>query len=157
ASAGFYLQLYLGARQLKVYKGNPNSFNYKPFQYNTIQWHPDRDRCGTSQVYIENWATAALYIYTPYRPNQAALNAGWGTGDSCSRYGNRDFYRFYTSWFGATQGYSVAGEFKTYYTSNGTAARFGEPISGLYQSAANGGGVFQDFQRGRILRSNLIG
>lgn len=100
ASAGFSLQLYLGARQLKVYKGNPSSFNYKPFQNNTIQWHPNAG-CGTSQVYIQNWATAALYIYTPYRPNQAALNAGWGTGDACSSYGNRNFYLYYASWFGA--------------------------------------------------------
>lgn len=101
-SAGFALQLYLGARQLKVYRANPQLFNYKPFQANTIQWNPNA-ACGTSQVYIENWATAALYIYTPYRPNQAALNAGWGTGDSCSSYGNRNFFLFYNTWFGKTE------------------------------------------------------
>lgn len=106
-SAGFSLQLYLGARQLKVYRANPNLFNYKPFQTNTIQWNPNLS-CGTSDVYIENWATAALYIYTPYRPNQAALDAGWGTGDGCSSYGNRNFFLFYTTWFGSTQGVSHA-------------------------------------------------
>lgn len=106
-SAGFFLQIFLGARQLKVYKGNPDSFRYRPFQVNTIQWHPNAD-CGTSQVYIENWATAALYIYTPYRPNDAALRAGWGAGDTCSSYGNRNFYLFFTEWFGSTQGASLS-------------------------------------------------
>ena len=96
---GFANQVYYGAWQLQVYKAHPNNYNYKPFQTNTIQWHPNVS-CGTSQVYIENWATAALYIYTPYRPNQAALDAGWGTGDACSSYGNRNFYQFYKTWFG---------------------------------------------------------
>ena len=95
---GFFNQVYYAAWQLKVYKAFPNSYSYKPFQVNTIQWHPNIG-CGTSQVYIENWATAALYIYTPYRPNQAALNAQWGLGDSCSSYGNRNFYLYYHSWF----------------------------------------------------------
>lgn len=97
---GFANQVYYGAWQLQVYKAHPNNYNYKPFRTNTIQWHRNAG-CGTSQVYIENYATAALYIYTPYRPNEAALNAGWGEGDSCSSYGNRNFYQFYKSWFGA--------------------------------------------------------
>jgi hypothetical protein len=100
SQTGFMQQVYRAAWQLQVYKANPNSYRYKPFQTNTIQWHPNIG-CGTSQVYIENWATAALYIYTPYRPNQAALNAGWGTGDGCSSYGNRNFYQFYKQWFGS--------------------------------------------------------
>lgn len=95
---GFHNQVYRAAWQLKVYRAHPQSFNYRPFQINTIQWHPN-PACGTSQVYIENWATAALYIYTPYRPNQAALNAGWGVGDSCSTYGNRNFFLLYNTWF----------------------------------------------------------
>lgn len=59
--------------------------------------------CGRSEVYIENRATAALYRYTPYQPNAAALNAGFGMGDSCSAYGNRNFYLYFTQWFGSTQ------------------------------------------------------
>ena len=34
--------------------------------------------CGTSTVYIPNQATAGLYIYTPYRPNAAALRPATG-------------------------------------------------------------------------------
>ena len=54
-------------------------------------------------MYIRNQATAALYIYTPYRPNQGALNNLYGTGDSCSSYGNRNFWRMFTDWFGSTK------------------------------------------------------
>ena len=34
----------------------------------------------------------SLYNYTPYQPNAAALAAYPGTGDSCSAYGNRNFF-----------------------------------------------------------------
>ncbi|XPP27420.1 MAG: hypothetical protein ACNYNX_04330 [Leucobacter sp.] len=118
---GFQKQVLRGAWLLKYYLLNPTSYQYRAGQWNTIQWNPD-PTCGTSQVYIENSATAALYIYTPYRPNQAALNAGWGVGDSCSSYGNRNFYLLYGSWFGSTQypAGTPTGEVKDLWTvSNG--------------------------------------
>lgn len=151
-SAGFALQLYLGARQLKVYKGNPGDFRYGPFRTNTIQWHPNNG-CGSSQVYIENWATAALYIYTPYRPNQAALNAGWGTGDGCSSYGNRNFYLFYTSWFGSTHGQSfpVTGKIEAYWNAN--KSWLGLPTSAARTVSSSGGGRLQDFDNGFVYES----
>lgn len=67
-----------------------------------VQFSPNAS-CGSSEVYIENRATAALYRYTPYQPNTAALNAGYGQGDACSAYGNRNFYLYFTDWFGSTQ------------------------------------------------------
>lgn len=96
--AGFFNQVYGGARQLQKYTQHPESWRYQAGQVNTIQWSPDAS-CGTSRVYIANQATANLYIYTPYRPNVAALAAGYGTGDACSTYGNRNFYNYYVSWF----------------------------------------------------------
>jgi len=69
---------------------------------NRVYWHPDLSRCGSSTVNIQNLTTVALYSYTPYRPNQAALNAGYGTGNSCSSYGNRNFYQYFKDWFGST-------------------------------------------------------
>ncbi len=98
AAAGFVNQVYKGARQLQVYTLNPSSFNYRAGQVNTIKWHPT-SACGSSKVFIQNQATANLYIYTPYRANVAALAAGTGTGDSCSSYGNRNFYNNYVNWF----------------------------------------------------------
>ena len=96
--AGFSTQVVLGARQMQIYTKYPASFSYRAGQYNTIKWAPSSS-CGTSKVYIKNQATANLYNYTPYRPNIAALAAGWGTGDACSTYGNRNFYNYYVSWF----------------------------------------------------------
>jgi hypothetical protein len=117
---GFFNQVYRAARQFKIYKAFPNSFNYRSGRVNTILWHPDAGRCGTSQVYIENFATAALYNYTPYRPNQAALNNLYGTGDSCSSYGNRNFWRIFNDWFGATYGNTIGpNAHRLYYSPTG--------------------------------------
>jgi len=102
AYAGFANQVYSAARQLKVYQAQPTAYSYRAGRTNYIQYHPNT-ACGSTPVYIQNQATAALYIYTPYVPNAAALAAGSGNGDSCSSYGNRNFYLFFTSWFGSTR------------------------------------------------------
>lgn len=82
---------------------NASSTWYSPYIVgnNSILWNPN-SACGSSTVNIQNRTTQALYDYTPYQPNQAALNAGYGTGDSCSSYGNRNFYQYFTDWFGST-------------------------------------------------------
>lgn len=67
---------------------------------NYIQYNPSAS-CGGSDVNILNRATQALYNYTPYQPSQAVLDAGWGTVD-CGAYGNRNFYNYFTAWFGVT-------------------------------------------------------
>lgn len=100
---GFFNQLYQAAQAYKRYAANPTDYNYRYGRNNTILWNPS-SACGTSTVYIQNQATASLYIYTPYRPNQAALNNLYGTGDSCSSYGNRNFWRLFNDWFGPTLG-----------------------------------------------------
>lgn len=76
---------------------------YTPYKLgkNEIRWSPEPS-CGKSGVEILNRATQALYNYTPYQPNQAALGAGYGMGDSCSSYGNRNFYLYFSDWFGST-------------------------------------------------------
>ena len=82
---------------------------------NNIQWSPNA-ACGSSVVNIQNRSTQALYDYTPYQPNQAALNAGYGAGDGCSAYGNRNFYLYFNDWFGPSvgSGYSWSIEGLTY-------------------------------------------
>jgi hypothetical protein len=77
---------------------------YAPYTVgnNRVYYHPDLSRCGSSTVNIQNRTTAALYSYTPYQPNQASLDAGYGTGNSCSSYGNRNFYQYFKDWFGST-------------------------------------------------------
>lgn len=98
---GFFNQVYAAARQLTWYGNLGGSFTWlKIGQPNYVLFHPDADRCGGSNVTIANSATAALYYYTPYQPNSAALADLYGSGDSCSSYGNRNFWRMYSDWFG---------------------------------------------------------
>ena len=76
---------------------------------------PERRRAASSPVYIQNQATANLYYYTPYQPNAAALRAGYGEGDGCSAYGNRNFYQYFTDWFGSTQ-FAASGQIGDYWS-----------------------------------------
>ncbi len=106
SSAGFFWQLYKGIGQLNRYVTYPT--RYPTYQPGTrkIYLNPDRT-CGQMTVNIINKATTALYTYTPYTPNAAALANLFGSGDSCSAYGNRNFWRFFHVWFGDP----VAGSF----------------------------------------------
>jgi hypothetical protein len=96
---GFSNQVYRAARQFLVYRQNATRYGYQAGRTNTIRYNPDA-ACGSGPVFIENQATAALYIYTPYQPNAAALANLYGVGDRCSAYGNRNFWRLFTDWFG---------------------------------------------------------
>jgi len=101
---GFYKQVNQAARHFRnFYDLNPSWYiPYRPGT-NYIQYNPNAS-CGGTNVNIANNATAALYSYTPYQPNAAALNNLYGTGDSCSAYGNRNFWRDFNNWFGSTFG-----------------------------------------------------
>ncbi|MEI6481174.1 MAG: hypothetical protein WCO19_02615, partial [Candidatus Saccharibacteria bacterium] len=99
--AGFFYQVYYGARQLQRYAKQANSFNYRAGQTSYILYNPN-PACGGTNVYIENQATAALYNYTPYQPNTSALSNLYGSGDACGAYGNRNFWRMFNDWFGTT-------------------------------------------------------
>lgn len=98
---GFFNQVYMAARQFKRYIRDAHLFNYRAGRNNYIQYNPNT-ACGGSTVFIENNATAALYNYTPYQPNQSSLNNLYGLGDGCGAYGNRNFWRLYRDWFGLT-------------------------------------------------------
>ena len=128
-----------------VWPGNKYTGTWQPFDY-SLQYHPNTG-CGSISTRIENRATASLYSYTPYRPNQAALNAQSGTGDGCSSYGNRNFWMFFNDWFGPTQGfiynsldYSQVFD-PTYYSDNNPdikAAYGGDQAAMFYHFIFNG-------------------
>ena len=99
---GFFHQIYGAARQMQIYMEGKWFQWYAPGRTWNILYNPNAN-CGSSPVYIANKATSALYYYTPYQPNAAALRAGYGTGDGCSAYGNRNFYNYFTDWFGSTK------------------------------------------------------
>ncbi|MEY4000792.1 MAG: hypothetical protein RLZZ626_1147 [Actinomycetota bacterium] len=105
--SGLFNQLYKAAGQLHWY-GNPkSSFTYLKVGSNiSIAYNP-KASCGRKTFMLKSQATASLYYYTPYTPNAAALEHLYGSGDSCSAYGNRNFWRFYSDWFGSP----IAGGF----------------------------------------------
>ncbi|MCU1615997.1 MAG: hemagglutinin-like protein [Frankiales bacterium] len=115
AYAGFFYQVYMAARQYQIYAATPGSWNYKAGQWNAIHYNPNY-ACGTTNVFIANQATAGLYIYTPYVPNAAAMANLYGLGDACSAYGNRNFWRIFSDWFGNPQ----AGSYLLRTPDNGT-------------------------------------
>lgn len=97
---GFFNQVYSAAAQFQRYRLNPTAYRYRAQTTTYIQYNPNTG-CGGSYVTIANQATAGLYNYTPYQPNAAALAAGGGKGDSCSSYGNRNLWRYFSDWFGS--------------------------------------------------------
>ncbi len=103
AYRGFAQQVYAAGLQFKRYQASPTSWAYQAGRNNSILYNPSAS-CGRKTVYIKNQATAGLYIYTPYTPNAAAMNNLYGSGDGCSAYGNRNFWRMYTDWFGSPTG-----------------------------------------------------
>jgi LysM repeat protein len=110
---GFYNQVYNAARQFKRYSNPPGTsrfFTWFPVnQTSQVRLHPNA-ACGTTPVTIRNQATAGLYYYTPYTPNQIAITNLASTGDTCSSYGNRNFWRIYNYWFNPTK------DFRTFAT-----------------------------------------
>lgn len=107
---GFANQVWNAAHQMQKYTKNSKSFSFQPGRNNLIQYNPSAS-CGTKSVYIQNQATANLYIYTPYTPNAASLAAGYGSAP-CGAYGNRNFYLYFSDWFGNPSNWLAAGGFE---------------------------------------------
>lgn len=150
--AGFYKQINLAAWQFKYYKEHPNDYRYG-LGWNSIQYSPNT-ACGTKRVYIENIATLSLYIYTPYVPNTAALVNYPGTA-SCGAYGNRNFFMFFSEWFGNTQSPGYDAISNKYADLGSDSSWLGSATSPI-KSAGNGG-LYQQFQSGKIYWQNNTG
>lgn len=147
---GFFNQVHYGAYLLKRYTQPPGTgpgtawptrfdLRYPVGETTPILYNPNA-ACGTKDVLIQSQATHALYIYTPYTPNQAALLAGYGTGDGCSAYGNRNFFNYYSDWFGNPKGYAITGLIKTAFDElGGTSGLPGRPVSNFSCGLPNNG------------------
>lgn len=124
--AGFFNQIWYAARQYQRYAKQPQNYNYRGGSTSFVQYNPNT-ACGGTNIYMKNQSTAGLYNYTPYQPNQAALNNLYGTGDSCSAYGNRNFWRMYIDWFGSpysTTAYAWMFEGQEFYSDSARTKRF---------------------------------
>lgn len=155
AYTGFFYQVYYAARQFKYYALKPNSFNHQAGRVNYVRYHPDAG-CGTSGVYIQNLATAGLYNYTPYQPNWAALDNMYGEGSYCSSYGNRNFWRMYTDWFGSTSAGAGFGSLVALYNSPGVATRLGADLE-TFSCPMTATSCSQNFANGSIYWSATYG
>jgi len=131
---GFFMQVYSAARQLTWYSNPEGSHtSIKVGQQNAVRLHPNA-ACGSSNVLIQNRATAALYYYTPYQPNAAALANLGSVGDACSSYGNRNFWVYYNSYFGSPNG-DPMGELQTVTAANNSVTVTGWAVDPDFASA----------------------
>ena len=158
---GFFNQVHYGAYLLKRYtqpagtgSGTlyPTRFDrsYPVGAVTAILYNPNRN-CGTRAVLVQNQATHALYLYTPYTPNQNALNAGYAaSSDPCSSYGNRNFYNYYNDWFGPSRGPAIGIYFREYAMAN--ASWLGNPVAAM-ECGRPDSGCIQSFQGGIVAGS----
>lgn len=148
---GLKNQLRQASRMFRAIMNNSPTW-YTPYVLgkNYIQYSPTAS-CGGSNVTIANRATQALYNYTPYQPNKAALNAGWGTAP-CGAYGNRNFFLYFSNWFGNPRSeVIVTGEIAKRYNQIGQAgSHIGKPVANQKCNSDNTS-CSQKFQRGYIL------
>ena len=94
--AGFPSQLYGAASQFHRYRLDPGSYDVVAQRPTRIAYSPDA-QCGSGEVTVANQATAGLYNYTPFQPNEAAAHGG----DQCTSWGNWNFYGYFKTLFGA--------------------------------------------------------
>ncbi|WP_409047323.1 hypothetical protein AB2L57_13450 [Microbacterium sp. HA-8] len=146
---GFFNQVYKAAWQLRQYTYNPTRWRHQVGATDIL--YSPRSICGSSTVIIRNQATANLYNYTPYQPNAAALRNLYGEGDYCSTYGNRNFWRMFTGWFGSTTARGTSAIDAVYYGNGGTTGPLGAATSDyLSISSQTGSGTARAYQGGSI-------
>lgn len=148
---GLYEQVYYGSSLLKGYTLTTSSLytRYQAGKTSAIRYSP-KSGCGTKDVYVRNQATHALYVYTPYTPNKAALDNLYGLGDECSAYGNRNFWRIYTDWWGSTGSAGALAIEASYAATGSESGYLGAEVGSLVMSEAYGGGLYQEYENGAI-------
>lgn len=102
--SGVWAQTFGMAQAFARLYTDPSRINYPVGQVSQIMWNVAETGCGAAPVTVQSTATAILYTYTPYQPNEASLAAYPGEGDRCSSYGNRNAFRLFQQWFGTTGG-----------------------------------------------------
>ncbi len=183
AYAGFSIQIYEAAKLMRSYLDNmdqpwygyvengkktqnpanrctgsdPGAGVKVPNTTNCILWNVKPRGCGAQNIYIESKATAALYTYTPYQPNAAALNNMYGYGDNCSAYGNRNFWSLYWDWFGNTRGLKLISQLEQRYLAlGGTNGSLGTVSDSGYCNS-NKTVCWQGFAKGSIVYNKATG
>ena len=106
SAEGFYYQVRGAAWALRKYLYYQDNgfrrFGYGVGTHRIPTYPPGRPDCPAVKVDIENKATAALYIYTPYV--YAPKSVRDETGDRCVSNGNKNFWGFFNLYFGPAAG-----------------------------------------------------
>ncbi|MGN6125904.1 MAG: hypothetical protein ACTHON_05025 [Humibacter sp.] len=125
---GFFNQLYNAAWQFREYTVGGTSWRYHvgkvPILYNP------KPSCGSSVVDIRNQATANLYNYTPYQPSPETVQHPDVVTD-CSTFGNLNFWRLYTSWFGSPLVVPFPAQYEGCLNLTDGARCYTDPLTGL--------------------------
>ena len=92
---------------------NPGGGYKVPSASNFLLYNPSPS-CGGDTIYLASKATAALYTYTPYQPNNLSLanvsdSSSGGGPYTCGAYGNRNFWWWFNVWFGSPYAYIYNG------------------------------------------------
>ena len=175
AYAGFYENVYYGAKLLKGYT-MPSSTHFSRFaagKVASIPQHPctvykskcetGKPQCGYTKVAVKNLATHALYVYTPYTPNALALKYMYTAvpealaGEECSSYGNRNFWRLWTDWFGPTGSAGALAVAALYAEQGGASGTLGALKGALVKQTVRGGGLYQQYAGGVIAWNQKLG
>ncbi|MSU76440.1 hypothetical protein EXS54_03155 [Patescibacteria group bacterium] len=100
AYIGFNNQVSLGSRLLRAGAArNCGDNNTLPGWNTNAKWHAGNTLAVDGRdTYMGSCATGSLYNYTPHRPDSAYRGATNGT----LYYGNYNFIKNYTAWFGST-------------------------------------------------------
>ena len=130
---GFTNQVQNAASDFRLALDNSASYRSGYIIGNNYIQYNEISSCGGSNVFIQNQATRALYTYTPYQPNASALNAGYGSGDSCGAHGNRNFYLYFTDWFGSTTVFNGSLTISKGLTIDKDALYIGNVVSASYE------------------------
>lgn len=154
SAAGFFRQIYGSAWQFRRYNFPDNFGNFHIGTY-SVRYSPSAS-CGSKTVKIRNNATAALYNYTPYTPNAGALSNLRGTAP-CGSYGNRNFWVYYSDWFGSPLAGAGDGAIAQAYTAAGSetgalGARIGTGGCGLTATKCS-----RTYEHGVIYWSTSVG
>ncbi|QWW19679.1 hypothetical protein I6B53_00605 [Schaalia sp. 19OD2882] len=93
---GLAAQVWYAARQFRMYEAHPEDY-WLRVQVPTPVKYAHAESCGARELTVVNQATVNLYLYTPYQPDEAALNGG---STSCSSWGNLNVHSIFRAWFG---------------------------------------------------------
>lgn len=163
---GFFNQVQYGAYLLKRYTQPPGTgsgtqyssrfdLSFPVGRTSFIGYNPN-SYCGGKNVYVSNQASHVLYVYTPYTPSDAALNSGYGVADNCSAYGNRNFFLYFTDWFGSTQN-PVSSAIVNRYIGLGLQDGVLSTQNGTQACGLRDGGCWQSYANGAIYASTSSG